>query len=326
MAKKKKPSLLQQQRAKLKAQRAAKPDSTPRLPGKGKSSAGSVRARVQRGVRRDALAKRQVETFGRALKKTLKQGSAQDKLKKAAKGTKGSGVRTAGAGGGLAKSKGSKVTKYSGKQPGGKIVKSPSGKAVDGKIQKVNVRVEGRKGLRPGDNAKKVGSGSSTKRGLLKGGKGKIGKMGALNAISVGAAIGEAYASTNRAKAVSGRGAGRATFNEKPKKKKKKGLSNIPPSEGTGKAAETSLKYGQGKPITGSSGTGRKGGGGTSGSGGGRRGTAAASTPKSRAYAKDARNREYDRLRNSGKTKEARALGDKIHADHFPKKKKKKVK
>jgi hypothetical protein len=38
-------------------------------------------------------------------------------------------------------------------------------------------------------------------------------------------------------------------------------------------------------------------------------------TKKQRAYAADARNKEYDKLRKAGKTKEAEALGKKIAAD-----------
>lgn len=41
----------------------------------------------------------------------------------------------------------------------------------------------------------------------------------------------------------------------------------------------------------------------------------APTTTKSKAYAKDARNKEYDRLRKAGKTKQAESLGKKISAD-----------
>ena len=64
----------------------------------------------------------------------------------------------------------------------------------------------------------KVDTGSST-GGAIKGGLSKIApkvasKMGGLGtALGAGAAIGQAYKNTNRAPAVSGRGAGRATFN-----------------------------------------------------------------------------------------------------------------
>ena len=54
----------------------------------------------------------------------------------------------------------------------------------------------------------------------------------------MGAAIGDAYRRSNRVRAESGRGAGRKTFNEKPKR----GLSNIPPSEGTGKGSPNDKK------------------------------------------------------------------------------------
>lgn len=46
-----------------------------------------------------------------------------------------------------------------------------------------------------------------------------------------------------------------------------------------------------------------------------------ASTAESRAYAKDSRNKEYDRLRRAGKTKEAAALGKKIASERNKKKK-----
>ena len=52
-------------------------------------------------------------------------------------------------------------------------------------------------------------------------------KRGVASAIAAGAAIGEAYKKTNRAKAESGRGAGRRTFNEKPKAKKPKAESKV---------------------------------------------------------------------------------------------------
>ena len=138
---------------------------------------------------------------------------------------------------------------------------------------------------------------------LAKLAKKPTGKGSLLTAITTGAALGEAYRKTNRAKAVSGRGAGRATFNEKKKK-----MSNIPPKEGTGKGSPNDKKPTSGtktpkttsKPSTGVS-----------------RRPSASSKPsaKSAAYSKDARNKEYDRLRKAGKTKEAEALGKKIAAD-----------
>lgn len=114
MAKKKRKSLLQSQREKLAKQRAARRaaqranqqtrQSTRRsLPSKGRTTAGSPRARVQRGLTRDRLAKQQLQNLGRAFQRTMKQRSAQNKLDKAAKGTRGSQTRTAGGAGQLAR-------------------------------------------------------------------------------------------------------------------------------------------------------------------------------------------------------------------------------
>lgn len=65
----------------------------------------------------------------------------------------------------------------------------------------------------------------------------RLGRVaGPIAAISTGAEIGEAYKKTNRVKAKSGRGAGRKTFNEK-SKPAKRGMSNIPPQEGTGRGS-----------------------------------------------------------------------------------------
>ena len=113
---------------------------------------------------------------------------------------------------------------------------------------------------------------------------------------------------------------GRPTKVEAPKLTKPRGLSNIPKSEGSGGKAETTLKYGAGKPkvkpIPKTKPAGKvpsttpK--------------PIPKATPKSRAYAADSRNKEYDRLRKAGKLKEAAALGKKIYSDKFGKKDKKK--
>lgn len=231
MAKKKQRSLLSMQRDKLKRQKAAKAQKQAagkQLPPKGGSSAGSTKARYQRGVRRDAMAKKQLENFGRALKKTLKQGAAQDKLKKAAKGTRGTGVRTGQAAPG-------KLAK----RPSSAITKSSSGKATTSAGAG-----------KPGPNYGKGPRGMRTRlpQGKKGGALAKTSRAtGVLNAIAIGATLGEAYKKSNRVKAESGRGAGRKTFNEKSKSKpsstakskpsstskpKKRGMSNIPPAEG----------------------------------------------------------------------------------------------
>ena len=249
MAKKKQRSLLQMQREKLKRQRAAKAQrqaANKQLPGRGRTSAGSTKARVQRGRRRDAMAKKQLTDFGRALKRTLRQGAAESRLKKAAKGTRGSGVRTGQAAPGkLAKRGSSAITKK------GALVKSSSGRATDGRVKRVKVSVDGQKKLRPGDTAKKVGSGSSTK-GALKGKGGALAKrpkgggLGAQAAGTAGLYLADKMAQTIGKKGqskMSGLGIGKG-----PLVKKKRGVSNIPKSEGTGGKAETTLKYGAGKP------------------------------------------------------------------------------
>ena len=97
---------------------------------------------------------------------------------------------------------------------------------------------------------------------------------------------------------------GRPTSYAKPVQTAKRGMSNIPPKEGTGKGSPTDKKTTL-KPA----------------------GKVAAPAPsrkpaptkpksvKAAAYAKDARNKEYDRLRDAGKTKEAEKLGKQIAAD-----------
>lgn len=143
MAKKKRKSMLQSQREKLAKQRAARraaqranqqiQQSTRRsLPAKGRTTATSPRARVQRGLTRDRLAKQQLQNFGRALQRTMKQRSAQNKLDQAAKGTKGSQTRTAGGAGQLAR------------RGGG------SSSPTSQRIQPVQVRVEGQRRLPAG--------------------------------------------------------------------------------------------------------------------------------------------------------------------------------
>ena len=230
MAKKKQRSLLSMQRDKLKRQKAAKSlkkaakgSSQKALPPKGGSSAGSTKARVQRGVRRDALAKRQLENFGRALKKTLKQGAAQDKLKKAAKGTKGKTVRTGQAASG-------KLAK----RPSSAITKSSSGKATTskGSGKTGSYYGKGPRGMRTRlPEGKKGGALAKTSKAT-----------GMLNAIAIGATLGDAYSKSNRVKAESGRGAGRKTFNEKtaskPKAKSKASAKpKMKPAPGMSKGA-----------------------------------------------------------------------------------------
>jgi len=90
----------------------------------------------------------------------------------------------------------------------------------------------------------------------------------------------------------------------------KRGMSNIPPSEGTGKGSPND------KPTTRRNVT-------TTRTAPQKSRKTAPKTAKQRAYAADSRNKEYDRLRKAGKIKEATALGKKINEDKFGKKKKK---
>jgi len=101
---------------------------------------------------------------------------------------------------------------------------------------------------------------------------------------------------------------GRPTSYAKPVKPARRGMSNIPPKEGTGKGSPTDKKRqnvtpkAQPKPKV----------------------KAKPKTVQERAYAADSRNREYDRLRRAGKIKEATALAKKIAADAAARRKKKK--
>lgn len=286
MAKPKRKTLLQSQREKLARQRAARraaqraardlaSSNRRSLPAKGRTTATSPRARVQRGLTRDRLAKQQLQNFGRALQRTMKQRQAQNKAEQAARGTRGTVTRTAGGAGQLARRSGSS---------------SPTSQ----RIQPVRVRVEGQKQL-PG--AKKPAGqlsaakpklkpasggssgslpGGSGARNLLKAGsKGLLGKLGAaaLVADGVGTAKsladslkrGEGYAALpglNKRlnQGNKGAGGGRATVKKKqgetkpsrgkpirnrrgrvvgykPVQPASRGMSNIPPKEGTGKGS-----------------------------------------------------------------------------------------
>lgn len=394
MAKKKKPeSMLTRQRRLLREQRAKnaaakkaqeKAAKAPKkLPGKGKTTANKPKAQYQRGLRRDRIARQQLENFGRAFKKTLKQGAAKDKLKEAAKGTKGKTVRTA--------------------QGKGELVKRTTNQPANQRIQRVNVKVDPPKQLPAAKTPKALPAGKTkalpsqtgrrakaktkaetaakgtrgTKtnvrggRGLpkqtpklppasnLKDGVRKVSKVlkpvspalrgiaqvagplaltleafqqaeGLTKSLQKGEGIArllsggvksEPLPPNAKAKPAnrSERGAGsRAKVTRKKKspqptsssttpktnrrgrpvtKPANRGLSNIPKKEGTGMGSPNDTKR-----VTPLKPAGK-----------------VSSTPKlslkEAAYARDARNRDYDRLRDEGKTKEAEALGKKIAAD-----------
>lgn len=98
----KKPTMLQRQRALRKQQQQTKQQSAKQLPSKGQSSADSRQARGQRTTTAKAQAANQQRVIARGMEGFIRRGKAQDKLDAAAKGTQGTGTRTAGAGGGLA--------------------------------------------------------------------------------------------------------------------------------------------------------------------------------------------------------------------------------
>lgn len=98
----KQPTMLQRQRALRKQQQQTKQQASNQLPPKGGTSANTRQARGQRTSTAKAQAANQQRVIARGMEGFVRRGQAMDKLDKAAKGTQGSGTRTAGAGGGLA--------------------------------------------------------------------------------------------------------------------------------------------------------------------------------------------------------------------------------
>ena len=139
----KKPTMLQRQRALRKQQQQTKQQSAKQLPPKGQSSADSRQARGQRTTTAKAQAANQQRVIARGMEGFIRRGKAQDKLDAAAKGTQGSGTRTAGAGGGLAKRQSSAVSQRTSGKPatqGGRVTPSASGQASSNRVQQVRVR------------------------------------------------------------------------------------------------------------------------------------------------------------------------------------------
>lgn len=139
----KQPTMLQRQRALRKQQQQTKQQASNQLPPKGGTSANTRQARGQRTSTAKAQAANQQRVIARGMEGFVRRGQAMDKLDKAAKGTQGSGTRTAGAGGGLAKRPSSAVTaRQSGKPTttGGRVQQSSSGSASSNRVQQVRVR------------------------------------------------------------------------------------------------------------------------------------------------------------------------------------------
>lgn len=195
MPRRRRETLLQRQR-RLRNMEQAKKNASKKLPSRGGSTGNSLRAKAQRGATRHRMAGKQAETFARGVSQMLKRGAARDKLDKAAKGTRGSGTRTAGAGGGLAKRLSSAVTKTGNKsgglsQRGGRLARRGTG-INRSDIQRVKVKDLGstpKSKIKGGANkALKAGN----KGGALARTAGKLaGKAGKfLGAVGAAAAIG----------------------------------------------------------------------------------------------------------------------------------------
>jgi hypothetical protein len=135
--------MLQRQRALRKQQQQTKQQSAKQLPPKGQSSADSRQARGQRTTTAKAQAANQQRVIARGMEGFIRRGKAQDKLDAAAKGTQGTGTRTAGAGGGLAKRQSSAVSQRTSGKPatqGGRVTPSASGQTSSNRVQQVRVR------------------------------------------------------------------------------------------------------------------------------------------------------------------------------------------
>ena len=135
--------MLQRQRALRQQQQRTKQQSSNQLPPKGQTSANSNQARGQRASTAKAQAANQQRVIARGMEGFVRRGQAMDKLDRAAQGTQGSGTRTAGAGGGLAKRQSSApTTRQSGKPTttGGRVQPSNGGGASSNRVQPVRFR------------------------------------------------------------------------------------------------------------------------------------------------------------------------------------------
>ena len=213
------------------------------------------------------------------------------------------------------------INKGKAKVTGGSKVKTP----------KTSITMGGDTGRRGGTNqpakpSSKVptqGRPSATRVGqqLSKAARRVPGIGQAVTAISAGAAIGE-YMKNNVKKNTSGsgRGSGRKAFaGTKPASKPASSKPKMKPTPGMSKDAVKAAKEGAAKanankktlkvksPVKPS-----KPAKSTSAPKAAKKPATKPSTPQSRAYAKDSRNKDYDKLRNSGKTKEAEKLGKAI--------------
>lgn len=127
----KKPTMLQRQRQLRAQQQQVRRASSNQLPASGGSSGNSRQARAQRANTTRAQAANNQRVINRGIEGFIRRGNAQDKLDKAAQGTRGSGTRTAGAGGGLARRPSSAVTPAN---------RGQGGAATNTRVEPVRVR------------------------------------------------------------------------------------------------------------------------------------------------------------------------------------------
>ena len=131
--------LLKEQKARKAAKEAAKAKATKSLPSKGNTGGNSLKSRADRKVRAQRVAGQQQRVISEAMRKTMKQRAASDKAEKAAKGTKGSGVKTG------TRTKGGPLTR----QGSSAATRSSSGSPTSQRVQKVKVKVQPQKALPP---------------------------------------------------------------------------------------------------------------------------------------------------------------------------------
>jgi hypothetical protein len=197
MANRKKISLLKSQRAKLKKQRALA--TTPK-----------AKALVDRRIQQVTV---KIENAQKLLKgsptpKALPPAKNQLKGASTPKALSPAKTRPTGSPSSRRAQAAAKQVKAAQGTTGGKRVGQPAG-AANRKYGAKRVNAAVRR-AQMSNAARTVGK---VVKGALKGGSGLA------TALSAGAAIGDAYRKTNRVKSTSGRGAGRATFNEKNKTK-----------------------------------------------------------------------------------------------------------
>jgi hypothetical protein len=289
--------MLQRQRALRKQQQQTKQQSAKQLPPKGQSSADSRQARGQRTTTAKAQAANQQRVIARGMEGFIRRGKAQDKLDAAAKGTQGTGTRTAGAGGGLAKRQSSAVSQRTSGKPatqGGRVTPSASGQASSNRVQQVRVRDlgttkpsaisgSGSRALPPGragGGLARVGSAAaSAAKNLPNAAKFASGLKGGLisaalyeggsRAIEAGVGAYKNAIRTERGQQAASSGqSGRYVPGKQQSRGGMGGVSNIPPGEGPRNNPNYGKSSSKPKPAPTQSGGGstqsRSGGGGTS--------------------------------------------------------------